>query len=273
MNNTSLTFQLLEAPLIIKNYVKSDPVCNYEIYITEIINSSIWMKNHYELPFTRPVSESNGECDVYANKYGLDYKLIASKTALQGRSIFSVSVERIAKGVVSFGSSKNTGSMEITRLPQALRKKTIEELKIIHQTEYKKQCIDNDIHDYLDTIATKKNLLLFFPYRFQFNKAGILNEDVKAVISCIQDDFGESFRYRESLNPGHDTFFLTIYDYYFVLCSWNNNALSLLDIIPVEESESFMHLALDYCDGWSEKYDIILQEIRKESTNEVKRET
>ena len=112
MNDTTLKLHLLEAPLIIQNFVAGEADCNYEKYLTEILNASKWMSCHFSLPFIHPNSESNGECDAYADKYGLDYKLIASKTALQGRSILSMSVEKIMDGVVSFGASAKTGSSQ-----------------------------------------------------------------------------------------------------------------------------------------------------------------
>ena len=42
VNNSPLHFQLLEAPLLIKNYVAGDAACNYEAYLTEILWPANW---------------------------------------------------------------------------------------------------------------------------------------------------------------------------------------------------------------------------------------
>lgn len=138
MNDSPLKLKLIEAPLIIKNYVKGDERCNYELYITEILNASKQFKQRFCLPFCAPTSQSNGECDSYAGEYGLDYKLIASKTALQARSIFSPQIRKIANGCHSVGIGKCRGEMTATRIAQALRGNSIEQLLQIRDNAKKK---------------------------------------------------------------------------------------------------------------------------------------
>lgn len=149
MNTSPLYEQLLSAPLVKKDFVIGEKLCNYELYITEILNASPWMAKHYVLPFVPPESESNGECDAYAGDYGLDYKLIASKTALQARSILSMQVSKAANGLTFFHAPKRSEGMDITRIAQALRGKTIEELLVAQANTSKKQGIDNDIKQYI----------------------------------------------------------------------------------------------------------------------------
>lgn len=264
MNNSLLKLKLIEAPLIIKNYVKGDERCNYEIYITEIVNASEYFKQRFCLPFRAPASQSNGECDSYAGEYGLDYKLIASKTALQARSIFSPQIRIIANGHHSVGPGKCPGEITATRIAQALRGKPLDQLLQIRNSTEKRQSIDNDIRKYMLTIETPKNLLLFLPYRFFFETNGELSDDCISIAKAVESDFGVSLRYRANLRPQFDTYLLFLYDYSFVLCQWNGNRLDFLEAIPVEESDTFMHLALTYCREWAEKYDVVLQELRQQ---------
>ena len=266
MNSSLLYPYLLEAPLVKKGFVSGEKKSDCEIYITELLNASSWMAEHYSLPFVQPETESHGECDGYAGKYGLDYKLIASKTALQARSIFSLQVSKETGNVTSFLAPKCSGGMNVTRIAQALRGQTIEELLYVQANAPKQQGVDNDIKEYMDTISVEKNLLLFFPYRFKFEEAGELLSDVQSINAGMQKDFAASLNYRARRYPHLDTYFLYLYDYCFALCQWENGCLMLLEIIPVEKSETFLHLALSYCNEWSEKYDGYLKEI--ESQNE-----
>lgn len=268
MNNSPLRFQLLEAPLIIKNYVAGDAACNYETYLTEIINASSWFFSAFSAPFFPSPSESHGECDVYSDEYGLDFKIIASKTAMQARSIYSFQIIRMMDGSYAYCESKGKGTMNTTRFPQAIRGQTIEQLLAIRKSAAKKQGIENDIGEYIDTLEVGKNLLLFFPYRFSFQQPGDLLADIRCIVKLCHEDFGITLAYRALLYPALDTFFVFLYDYYFVLCKWSKASLRFLEAIPVERSDTFQHLALTYCHEWSQKRDVYLRMIQEGKTEE-----
>ena len=89
MMDLTMRAKLLPAPYIIKNFVGGEDNCNYEIYLLELLNSSAWFSAHYLGGFTKPNSESHGECDAINQIYQIDFKLLASKTALQARSVLS----------------------------------------------------------------------------------------------------------------------------------------------------------------------------------------
>ena len=266
MNESPLHFQLLEAPLIIRNYVAGDIACNYETYLSEIINASSWFSSVFSEPFCPPSNESHGECDVYSGEYGLDFKIVASKTAMQAKSIYSFQIIRMADGAYAHCESKGKGSMNTTRFPQAIRGQTIEQLFAIRKGATKKQGIENDISEYLDTLEVKKNLMLFFPYRFSFEQPGDLSTDIRCIVKLCGEDFGATLHYRAILYPSLDTFFVFLYDYYFVLCKWSESSLHFLEAIPVERSDTFQHLALSYCHNWSQKRDVYLRMIQEGKT-------
>ena len=273
MNHSPLYSHLLEAPLLIPNIIHGDKGCNYEEYLKEIINASEWFQQHYSGPFCAPKDESHGECDAYAGNYGLDFKLIASKTALQARSIHSLQMYKEEDGAFSGCGPKSSGSMMVTRFPQAFRRKTIDELLKIRKEATKKQGIENDIKEYLDTLETKKNLLLFYPYRFSFKQPGELVADIQSIVKVCQDDFEVTLNYRTRLYPSWDTFFVFLYDYYFVLCKWSGSSLVFLEAVPIERSDTFQDYAMAHCLEWTQKYDVVLRMIEEgKSEEEVTKE-
>ena len=88
MYDKSLIAHLLPSEMIIKNYIHGDPDCNYEKYLLEFVNASDFfrVKSDGDI-YQSPESEENGQCDCISTSYQLDFKLIASKTALQARSM------------------------------------------------------------------------------------------------------------------------------------------------------------------------------------------
>lgn len=140
----------------------------------------------------------------------------------------------------------------------------MDDLVAIRNRAGKKQGIENDIKEYMLTIETPKNLLLFFPYKFSFVESGELEDDCKTIVSALNEDYRASLLYRNSLHPLLDTYALFLFDYYFVLCQWDGQQLEYLECIPIEKSKTFMHLALTYCEDWHEKYDVILRELRQQ---------
>ena len=100
MYDKSMIAQLLPSEMIIKNYIHGDPDCNYERYLLEFVNASDFFrtKSGGDI-YQSPESEENGQCDCISTSYQLDFKLIASKTALQAKSILYPSKTEIVKGV------------------------------------------------------------------------------------------------------------------------------------------------------------------------------
>ena len=90
MYDKSLIAHLLPSEMIIKNYIHGDPDCNYEKYLLEFVNASDFFRAKSDGDiYQSPESEENGQCDCISTSYQLDFKLIASKTALQARSILA----------------------------------------------------------------------------------------------------------------------------------------------------------------------------------------
>lgn len=213
MMDMTMWVELLPAPLIIKNFVEGDSSCNYENYLLELINVSDFFRHKSPCGFKKPYSESNGECDAIGEGYSLDFKLLASKTALQGRSILSSQISISSSGTIIFSGSKcPQGKMQVTRIYSALRGCSIQNLIEMRKANPKKQGIENDVCNYLKSLEVKKNLLFFFPYEITFDTPHTFEEAIQSSIDWLNNDFGTSLLYRYQYSPQFETFFVYLYD-------------------------------------------------------------
>ena len=97
--------KMLEAPVTVRNYVKNDPLCNYEFYMVELLNHSQEMRRLHPQAFVWRGDQAHAECDAYSGDYGIDFKLIASQSRMKATSNLSPQYRIDANGVtVSYGS-------------------------------------------------------------------------------------------------------------------------------------------------------------------------
>lgn len=249
MLDQTMRAKLLPAPLIISDFVHNEPNCNYELYLLELLNKSNYFAERYPGGFKRPTSESHGECDAINENYQIDFKLLAAKTALMARSILSPQVEKIADGATAFYASKVKGrQISSTRIYAAFRGQSYEELVRIRNIAPKASGIDNDIFTVLETLETKKNLLLFFPYEFSFDKPHTKEEAIFSISQGLNKDFKEAFKYREWKANGYDTFLLCLYNDIFLVFEVNNQEVVLCEMLNSSEINTFADLCLSYTD-------------------------
>lgn len=242
--------QILHPEAIIKGFVKNDDKCNYELYLVELLNSSRWFADNFNRTFTWCEKQSHKECDAYSGEYGLDFKLIASKTRLQASSIFSSQTTLLCDGVVVNSMSKVQGKeIKATRLHAALRQLAYDDLKNIGTAQYDHQCLEDDVQTFLKNLETCKNLMLFFPYKLYFDLEHKQENTIEIILEALNSDFKQSFIYRSMHAPNYDTFFVTIYDDVFLIMEVKDTTLHYLDTVPINKCEIFMHL-LDYADWW-----------------------
>lgn len=244
MIDKTLREELLQSELIIKGFVKGESKCNYENYLLEMVNkSSFFLEKSEGENFTSPQTESNGECDCNSKKYKMDFKLIASKTVLQARSILSPQKSIIAKGAcITSLPQKEKSSINGTRLNTAIRGLSYEQLCELRNSAPKQQGIENDICDFLITLETKKNLLLFWPYRLKFDSKCNFDIGNKQIQEAISDDFKDTMQYRHLLSPLFDTYLAYIFDEYIVFMNENKSRFTIVDTIKLNESPTYMKL-------------------------------
>lgn len=247
MIDMTMKAELLPAPLIIKNFVDGEINCNYEIYLLELVNTSEFFRSKSSSGFNKPKSESNGESDALGDNYYLDFKLIASKTALQARSILSRQISKLGNGVIACGSSKCPGGkVQATRLFAALRDCYLSDLIEIRKDNKKKQGIENDICTFLKSLEFKKNLLLFFPYEFTFDTPHTFEEKIKNSIEGLNNDFKTSFMYRNQCSFQYETFFVYLCDDRFVICNVENCKLHYIEYVDTKLIPTYKNIVDSY---------------------------
>lgn len=250
MNNSILHYSILEAPLIKRESVKGDEKCNYEKYLVEVINATTTFSTRFNEPFQLIEQQNCGQCDARSGIYNLDFKLIASQSMLRAKGIFSFQITKVINGIYAYSPSKNKGEIEATRFPQAFRGMTIDEILTMCKQATKRKVLESDVKKYMETLETKKNLLLFFPFRFYYEHKGEIVDDIMTVIKECEKDFGITLNYRTQIYPLLDTFFVFLYENYFVLCQWIDGQLIHLETIQIDKSKTFMYLSQTYCKGW-----------------------
>lgn len=238
---------LLQSPLIIKNFVVGEEKCNYEQYLLELLNHSLWFQHYHPGGFSAPNSEAHGECDAFNNDYKIDFKLFASKTALRARSVLSHQIRRQQDGVIIYMTSRDRGQIRATRLHAAFRGTSLSELEKLRQTEVKRAGIENDMINALKVLETQKNLLLFFPYEFTFKEPHEYRNAIAAIEAGISNDFQSAFQYRAEKAGEYDTFLCCLYDNHFLIMKCSADGAVLCDSVCADELPTYRTLN-DYCD-------------------------
>lgn len=249
MYDKSLIARLLPSELVIKDFVYGDADCNYEKYLLEFVNASEFfrVKSNGGL-YQAPMREDDGQCDCISTHYHMDFKLIASKTVLQARSILCARKTVIAKSITAVGAPvKKDGQIKATRIFAALRDYNLKGLYELRNNPDKKQGVENDIYELLTTLETKKNLLLFFPYEFIFDNKYELDEGIPQIVNALNNDFGESMKYRRLEGSGNDTYIAFIFNENIVFLQECADGLKYVDHVNLKKSPIFQNL-MHYCD-------------------------
>ena len=241
-----LMLRMLAAPVTVRNFVKNDPLCNYEFYMVELLNLSKEMRKLHPKEFVWQGDQAHAECDAYSGDYGIDFKLIASQSRMKATSNFSYQYTLLTDGVTAIGESKANAlhrekEMTVTRLHAAIRQTSLDDLERI-RNDTSLLPHEKDIQVFLKKLETKKNLLLFYPYEFSYKENIHPEGEIEFLASALQDDFVNAFRYRSKVLPDFDTFLTTVYYNDFVLFRIIDNQLKLMDVVSGNDCPTFKHL-------------------------------
>lgn len=245
----TLTAKLLPAALICKGFINGMPDCDYEIYLREMVNASAYfMEKSNGEGYTAPIEEAHGEWDCISDGYSLDFKLIASETALRARNLFSSGIYKMAEGVTAYCTPKIEPNnpkykpIQATRIFAALRSVDTDALKELRNYNGKQQGIETDIKALLETLETQKHILMFFPYEFFTETDNSLTTVISDVINAISQDFISAFQYRKEVASGFDTYFVFIYGRRFILTEVTENGLSFIDTVDEASCPTYMKI-------------------------------
>ncbi|WPG04234.1 hypothetical protein SDD34_02315 [Streptococcus agalactiae] len=240
-----IIFKQLPPATIIKGFVAGDTKCNYEIYLLELLNKSVYFREKGKSKFHAPEDESHGECDAVADDYKIDFKFLSSSSRLQASSLFSPSITNLGNGITAIGESRNpNGEIKATQIHVAFRFRTVSDLirlKVKRQ-HVRKQCLEKDIIKVLNMLEKQKNLLLFFPYIFYTEEEISTNELDNIILNAISYDFSSLFAYRHIKVQSFETYLLTIVRDEFNIFKISNKRLKLIEKLSCSELPTFVKL-------------------------------
>jgi hypothetical protein len=169
---TEMRAEILRPCMVIDNFIDGtmEPY-SYEDYLRDFVNhSDYFLQKSNGKPYSKPVSESNGEWDCISDGYSFDFKLFTSQSRLQAARIFSQSITLVAPGVVLYGpplvSKNDENYKEITCIiPYAMfRSLNFNEIVEIRKKEKYAKELEKEVVQIIKKFETKKNLMMFFPY-------------------------------------------------------------------------------------------------------------
>lgn len=241
---------MLDAPLIIHGFVNDEPKCNYERYMTELLNCSTFFMNKTcgeKLCWNE--KQDHGECDATTSNYSIDYKLLATKSSLQAKRETSGRITKIAEGWIAFGIGRLPAGEKFTyvRTAAALRYFSLEGLDQISADS--KDNVEKNVYVILKNIRTKKNLLLFYPYNMSFSEPHTFDNGCKSIEDAFNEDLNQIRLYRERYAPGFETYICTIYESKLLLFENDGKKWFLQDCVDVMSSKIYRDLYYSYANN------------------------
>lgn len=247
MIDKTLQEKMLDAPLIIHGFVNDEPKCNYERYMTELLNCSAFFMNKTggeKLCWNE--KQDHGECDATTSIYSIDYKLLATNSSLQAKRETSGSITKIGDGCIAFGIGRLPAGEKFTyiRTVAALRSYFLEELEMISAGS--KDNVEKNVSVILKNVRTKKNLLLFYPYIMSFSEPHTFRDGCKSIENAFNEDLNQIRLYRELNAPGFETYICTIYENKLLIFENEGKQWALQDSVDMMTSEIYKDLYYSY---------------------------
>lgn len=100
MKYTEMRAEILRPCMVIDNFIDGtmEPY-SYEDYLRDFVNhSDYFLQKSNGKPYSKPVSESNGEWDCISDGYSFDFKLFTSQSRLQAARIFRNQLHWLHRG-------------------------------------------------------------------------------------------------------------------------------------------------------------------------------
>ena len=245
MSLNEIYLDILHAVFINKNFIKGEENCNYEKYLLELVNNSIYFRKKAGFErYEAPSSEAKEECDCNSPDYKLDFKLLESKTRFQASRELTGEIQLYCEGVIGAGPPRRQNTeMRVTRLYSAIRGLSCEELRGYLGNKYKYGTIESDIKSYVKVLTTKKNLFFLFPYQFWFEKHYDFKFVIENINIALAKDFKESNLFRKKYCGEYDTFWSYIYEDNLIVSKFESDSkLQIVDTIYLFKSKTYEKL-------------------------------
>ena len=239
-----LKFSVMPAATIINRFVIGIENSNYEVYLLELINSSAFFLNKGKGHYKSPISEENGQYDAEAPDYEIDFKLLATQTLLMGYSTLALQPEVITKGVTFYTSCKRPRNrIKASHIHVILRDLSVNDLEEIRRHKTRRTCTENDIPEILNTIETRKNILLLLLYIFKFDNQIQLDKAIDIITCSLNNDFHNLLSYRKKIAPDFDTYLTAVYDNKFLIFEENQSNLIFHEYVSTSKTPTYLELS------------------------------
>ena len=244
MRKEDLYLKLLQPHMINSKYIHgTEDICNYELYLVELINQCRNFMSRFREPFIYQMEQSHGEADAVSGDYSLDFKLAVSSTAMQANNIYRPQIWKRSDGWIDYGGAKKEkGQLMVTKIYMALLSSNRDNLlNIIEKPD--KSLVEKDIAQFLQKVIIPQNIMFFFPYRL-WHKGEIvsIDEGIQDIVLALASAFLTSMQYRAEKVPEYETFFSTFYEEKFVLMQVYEDKFDLLDAVDLSLSSTYKSL-------------------------------
>lgn len=216
----------------------------------EYLNQShFFLEKSKHLEYKKHLDESNSEPDALTPSYSIDFKLLASTTLLRALRLTSPSITKLSEGVTAYGISREPNKdYQGSQIHKIFRSLTLDSILQLQESQHRKSLsIEDDILNVLNTIETKKNLLLFFPYKFYIEKETELEKLTLIVKDALENDFIELAKYRSHTVPKFETYIITECNNFFLLFTFNPIGFEYIERININKLPTYIKL-LNYSD-------------------------
>jgi len=247
MIDSALREKMLDAAFIIRDFVTGETNCNYELYLTELINNSdLFMHKSNGQLFEWQAEQAHGECDVITETYSIDFKLLATESSLHGISVTSMRIEKMKEGFYAHRIGRYPPGKPFTyvRTAPALRNLSMKDLNIIE--EHQKDKIEENVSTILKTLRTKKNLMLFYPYVLSFSEPRSFEQGCESITNAFNEDLNNICTYRREKAEHYDTFLCTIFEDHFLIFEEEHSNWVLKETVEMCCSKTYMTLVSQY---------------------------
>ncbi len=234
--------QLISPQMLIKGLIKGNKFLNYENYIIDFLNASTYFsKISKGKKYEHSKSEHAYQCDCYAGDYGIDFKLLVSNSL--AHALAELRNQYYTQNGVTIVSGPNRdGTMGTVVLHKVLRNCSEDSLEYIGEDDGHFDLYMYEIEIIQRIFKTKKNILLFFPYTFIFEKKYSFEFAADLIKNALQKDFAPAFGYRQSKVGDYETYMAFIYCDRFVIMKYENDELKIVDIINTDKSDVFQEM-------------------------------
>lgn len=243
MKNIDLVLTPLPAQLIVKNFVVGECNSNYEKYMVEFLNHSSWFRNKVNRnTFEWKKEQDNGECDAYADAYGIDFKLLIAPTYGQAQSEYSSRIAVLANKIITIFPPNRSGFMTAISICEALYDLSIEDLYNIESHHFKKETIEHDIQSIIKYVCKNKNILFVFPYEFSSKESNSMGVLIFHILEMLTHYFLSLFMIRQSRLHDKETYLSCFCLNTILFFQFDNGHFKYLDNVDTTKSEIYTKL-------------------------------